>query len=96
MPMVEHLSPCLIGIGSGLIGSRMLLFFIKLAHHCQRGTAQSSFFLSWEFGFAIGLFLTGWLVDYKLLDTIGLVLAIAAILVYHFFTHPWYMRHKSR
>lgn len=96
MPIVEYLSPCLIGVGTGLIGSRMLLFFIKLAHHCQRGTAQSSFFLSWELGFAIGLFLTGWLVDYKLLDEIGLGLTVLAIVVYHFFTHPWYIKHKSR
>lgn len=96
MPVVEHLAPCLIGIGSGLIGSRILMFFIKLAHHCQRGTAQSSYFLSWELGLAIGLFLTEWLGEYHELDTVGLVLTIVALIFYHFFTHPWYLRHRSR
>lgn len=96
MPMVEHLSPALLGLGSGLIGSRILMFYIKLADHCQRGTAQSSFFLSWEFGFAVGLMLAEWLTDYHLLDMVGLVLMIVAVTVYHFFTHKWYMSHKSR
>ena len=96
MPVVEHLAPVLIGIGTGLIGGRMQLFFNKLAHHCQRGTAQSSFFLSWELGIAIGFFLALWLVDFHLLDCIGLVLIVFALLLYHFYTHPWYLKHKNR
>lgn len=96
MPIVEHLAPTLIGMGSGLIGGRMQLFFNKLAHHCQRGTAQSSFFLSWEMGIAIGFFLTLWLADYHILDMIGLVLIVFAIILYHFYTHPWYLKHKNR
>lgn len=96
IPVVEHLAPVLIGIGSGLIGGRMQLFFNKLAHHCQRGTAQSSFFLSWELGIAIGFFLALWLDDFHLLDSIGLVLIVFALMHYHFYTHPWYLKHKNR
>lgn len=96
MPIVEVLAPTLIGIGTGLIGGRMQLFFIKLAHHCQRGTAQSSFFLSWELGIAVGMFLTLWLVDYHILDVIGLGLIVFALLLYHFCTHPWYVKHRNR
>lgn len=96
MPIVEYLAPALIGIGTGLIGGRMQMFFNKLAHHCQRGTAQSSFFLSWELGIAIGMFLSLWLVDYHLLDVIGLGLIVVALLVYHFYVHSWYLKHKSR
>lgn len=96
MPMVEYLAPAMIGIGTGLIGGRMQMFFNKLAHHCQRGTAQSSFFLSWELGIALGMFLTMWLTDYHLLDVIGLVLIVFALLVYHFYAHPWYIKHKNR
>ena len=44
-----------VGLGAGLLGSRFLLFFIKLRDHCQRGTSQSSCFLSWESGMALGL-----------------------------------------
>lgn len=53
---IEYISPAMIGFGIGVIGSRFLLFYIKLAKHCQRGTSQSSFFLSWEFGLNLGLF----------------------------------------
>lgn len=54
---ILYVSPALVGFGIGIIGSRFLLFYIKLAKHCQRGTSQSSFFLSWEFGISLGLFL---------------------------------------
>lgn len=54
---IEYISPAMIGFGIGIIGSRFLLFYIKLAKHCQRGTSQSSFFLAWELGISLGLFL---------------------------------------
>lgn len=56
-PAILYVSPALIGFGIGIIGSRFLLFYIKLAKHCQRGTSQSSFFLSWELGISLGVFL---------------------------------------
>ncbi len=34
----EMLVPALLALGVGIIGSRFLLFYIKLAKHCQRGT----------------------------------------------------------
>ena len=43
------------GLGMGVIGSRFLLFYIKLAKHCQRGTSTSSFFLAWELGITLGI-----------------------------------------
>jgi len=81
-----------------MIGSRFLLFFIKLSRHCQRGTAQSTFFLAWEFGLAMGIG-----VGYAYLEQqtgpalqVALCIAVAALLLYHFFTHGWYIRHKNR
>ena len=52
---VEVLVPVLLGLGTGIIGSRFLLFYIKLAKHCQRGTSISSFFLAWELGLTLGI-----------------------------------------
>lgn len=49
--------PVCLGLGSGIVGSGFLLSFVKLSDHCQRGTSQSTFFLSWELGVSIGLFL---------------------------------------
>lgn len=57
----EVLVPALLALGVGIIGSRFLLFYIKLAKHCQRGTSMSSFFLAWELGLSIGIGLGFWL-----------------------------------
>lgn len=53
---ILYVSPAMIGFGIGILGSRFLLFYIKLAKHCQRGTSQSSFFLAWELGTSLGVF----------------------------------------
>ena len=91
-------SPVLIGLSAGIIGSRFLLFFIKLSRHCQRGTSQSTYFLGWETGLALGLFL-GYAFFYQqsqqLLYT-ALAITGAALLLYHFFTHRWFLEHKNR
>ncbi len=51
----EFVSPTMLGFSIGIMGSRFLLFYIKLAKHCQRGTSVSSFFLAWELGLSLGL-----------------------------------------
>ena len=96
--IVSFAAPMFIGFGLGIIGSRFLLFFIKLSRHCQRGTAQSTFFLAWECGLALGIG-----VGYGLLEQrtapilqISLCTAVVALLFYHFFTHNWYLKHKNR
>ena len=86
----------LIGVGVGVSSARFLLFFIKLSRHCQRGTSQSSFFLTWQSGIALGAALGIALGE----DTVGYVvalgLAVTALIMYHVFTHTWYMKNKSR
>ena len=96
--IVNYISPVFVGLGIGLIGSRFLLFFIKLSKHCQRGTAVSTYMLGWESGLAAGLF-----VGYFFFAE-GLHLALSASLVclilafglYVAFTHQWYIRKKNR
>jgi len=88
----------LIGLGIGIVSSRFLLFFIKLSRHCQRGTSQSTYFLGWETGLALGLALGYGLFDQQpkgLLYT-AFVLTLCALLMYHFYTHAWFMRNKNR
>ena len=96
--IVSFAAPMFIGFGLGIIGSRFLLFFVKFSRHCQRGTAQSTFFLSWESGLALGIGL-----GYGLLEQqsgpvlqVALVTTAAVLLFYHFFTHGWYITHKNR
>lgn len=96
--IVSFAAPMFIGFGLGIIGSRFLLFFIKLSRHCQRGTAQSTFFLAWECGLALGVGTGYGLLELQagLVLQVSLVTAVAALLLYHFFTHGWYLRHKNR
>lgn len=93
-----YISPLLLGFGIGIIGSRFLLFFIKLSRHCQRGTSQSTFILAWESGISLGVFL-GYYFFYgneHALLICGLSLTIVSWALYNFFTHPWYVSHRNR
>ncbi len=97
LPVVDYVAPLFIGLGLGLIGSRFLLFFIKLSRHCQRGTSQSTFMLGWESGIAIGLGLGlgcfGGAPKSLLLTS--LILIITALAFYQF-SHNWFIKNKNR
>ena len=91
-------SPIFVGLSTGIIGSRFLLFFIKLSRHCQRGTSQSTYFLGWETGLAAGLAL-GYGCFYQQPTSLiytALSLSVVALLLYHFYTHQWFLRNKNR
>ena len=95
--IVHFAAPAFIGFGLGLIGSRFLLFFIKLSRHCQRGTSQSTFLLGWESGIAWGLGL-GYALFYGQISRaliVSLVLVVLALIMYNF-THNWFANHKNR
>jgi hypothetical protein len=96
--VVSFAAPLFVGFSLGIIGSRFLLFFIKLSRHCQRGTSQSTFLLGWESGIAFGLGI-GYGLFYGEPSTVlqlSLVLTVAALLLYSFLTHDWFLRHKNR
>ena len=96
--VVGFVAPLLAGLGIGVVGSRFLLFFIKLSRHCQRGTSQSTYFLGWESGLSLGLCL-GYALFHgqprPLLCT-ALALVIVSLLLYNGFTHRWFILHKNR
>ena len=95
--IVYYAAPAFIGCGIGLIGSRFLIFFIKLSRHCQRGTSQSTFMRGWESGIAwglgigLGLFAGS---PHQALIT-SLALTIASLVMYNY-THNWFSRNKNR
>ena len=96
--IVNYISPVFVGLGIGLIGSRFLLFFIKLSKHCQRGTAVSTYMLGWESGLAAGLFVGYFFFaeDVRLALSASLACLILAFGLYVVFTHQWYIRKKNR
>ena len=95
---VVSLVPVLIGCGVGVVGSRFLLFFIKLSPHCKRGTSQSTYFLACESGLSLGLFLGYGFFhgDVHGAAVMSLTLCCIALAMYLVFTHRWYVRHKNR
>ena len=95
---VSYIVPILIGLGVGLIGSRFLLFVIKMSDHCQRGTSQSTFLLAWETGIGIGLVLSYGLfhLEQPLVLWVCLGILAASLILYDTFIHSWYIKHKHR
>jgi hypothetical protein len=96
--IVQYAAPTFIGFGTGVLGSRFLLFFIKLSRHCQRGTSQSTFMLGWESGLAIGVGLGCACFPHHIQQLLAtaLGLVVVALLMYVCFTHQWFVRHKNR
>lgn len=95
--VVHYVSPLFMGFSLGIIGSRFLLFFIKLSRHCQRGTSQSTYMLGWESGIAFGLGLgyTVFQSDRQQVLFSALALAVAALVLYQY-THHWFIHNKNR
>ena len=99
--LASRLSPLttpLLGLGLGIVGTRFLLFFIKLSRHCQRGTSQSTFMLGWESGLALGVGLGYYCFadNVQLMLSIALSLVLLALAMYVAFTHQWFVTHKNR
>ena len=51
---VKTVACFLIGFGVSEVSSRHLSCWVKQAEHCQRGTAQNTYILSWRISFALG------------------------------------------
>ena len=98
LPIVWYIAPLFLGMSIGIVGSRFLLFFIKLSRHCQRGTSQSMYFLSSETGVALGIGIgyAFFMNDDKGLLITSLVLTVVALLMYNYYTHGWFLKHKNR
>lgn len=95
---VIFVAPTIIGLAIGIIGSRFLLFFIKLSRHCQRGTSSSTFLLGWESSIAIGIGV-GYALFSAEADRLILVaelISVFAAVMYLTFTHSWFLNHKNR
>ncbi|MDE6447218.1 MAG: MFS transporter, partial [Muribaculaceae bacterium] len=58
-PWSYYLAALLIGLGNGQMYPAFLTMFVKVARHDQRGTANSSILISWDFGMGLGILLGG-------------------------------------
>lgn len=93
----QLLSPVLLGLGIGITASRFLLFFVRISDHCQRGTSQSTYILSWEMGFAAGLAAGLALASSpSRLLLVAVAVVAVSLALYNVQTHSWFLRHKKR
>lgn len=89
-------SVCL-GLGLGLTMPEFLMMFVKLSHHCQRGTANTTHLLASEVGISLGIATA----CYMELDTdkmlyTGQMVASIALLFFVLVTYPYYIKKKVR
>ncbi len=92
-------SPILLGIGMGLVAPEFLLVFVKLSHHCQRGTANTTHFLSWSLGIASGIALACYLQHNNQGNSIVSYAIIASVVALIFFlavTYPYFKSKRVR
>lgn len=88
-----YLAFTLCGIGQGWFASRLLLYFLKLSGHCQRGTLQQTYVLTATFGISTGFALSALTVKTSFLC---LAFTVAALFLYLLVTHRWFVRMADR
>lgn len=89
-----HAAALMMGAGIALSSARYLLYFLKLTGHCQRGTAQTTYMLSRQTGYAAGFALAACLPGAEAaipLAATGIALALYLALI-----HPWFKKHSDR
>lgn len=87
----------LLGWGLGMLMPEFLVMFVKLSHHCQRGTANTIHLLATETGIALGIVTACCLeTDMNRMIHTGQIVASAALLFFLLFTYPYYKKKKVR
>ena len=87
----------LLGLGLGLIMPEFLVMFVKLSHHCQRGTANTTHLLASEIGISLGIAATCCMdMDTDKMLHVGQMVASIALVFFVIVTYPYYMKKKVR
>lgn len=92
-----YLSALLIGLGNGQMYPAFLNMFISVARHDQRGTANSSILISWDFGMGLGILAGGFLVqyvDYAAAFWSVAATQIAGAMMFLMFTRGFFVRRR--
>lgn len=89
------ISSVLMGLGLGFVMPEFLVIFVKLSHHCQRGTANTTHLLASEIGIALGIAASCDMNTDEMLF-IGQIVAAIALLFFILITYPYYKKMKVR
>lgn len=89
VPVAYYAAAFIFGLGYGTMCSAFQAMFINLAPHSRRGTANSSYFTSWDLGIGLGVLAGGYIAEctdyataYRLalcVSAVGLVLFVCVI-----------------
>ncbi len=96
-----YLTATLVGLGIGMSTARFLLYFLKLAEHCERGAANTTYMLAWELGMAMGYFTGYAMVNYSVtllskVSGVGFIISLMALILYLTVTHKYIIRNKRK
>ncbi len=89
----------IIGLGNGHLFPAFQTMFLNLATNDQRGTANSTFLVSWDIGIGIGIMAGGTLAEHFGYNTAFWVAAAAngfSVLTYFLHTRSHFLRNKLR
>lgn len=98
VPAVVPCTGILAGLGGGLLTSRFLIYFMRVAEHCERGTAQNTYLLGWESGLCAGMLCSAWVQqqDAQQVYSIGLIVTLLSALLYFVWVHRWFLQHSRK
>ena len=88
----------LTGAGLGLFSSRYLLAYIRVCEHCERGTAQTSYWFGWESGLAAGGFVGVMMYSFSphVTSALALLVIIIVFFIHLFYIREWYEVRKRK
>ena len=94
-----YLSAGIIGLAYGFTSPAFQAMFINLAHHNQRGTANSTFYIAFDIGAGAGILAGGAIAQqysYSSSFFVGLVLIALSLIFFRLATAPYYSKHRLR
>lgn len=96
-PAAYYGSAVLIGLGNGHLWPAAQNMIIGMAHHNERGTANSTILVSWDVGIGLGVFLGGIVAEHAGYGAAFLTMAashVVALLLFLACTKRSYLRHR--
>lgn len=88
-----------LGYGYGTLIPALNMLFINLAPHHRRATANSTYLTSWDIGIGTGIFLGGYLSEWKsftFMYAIGVLFSVIALFLFIKIVIPHFLTNKLR
>ena len=76
-----------IGIGFGMMFPALQTLYINIAEHSQRGTANSTYLIGFDFGLALGMLVGGYITGHLSFEKLYLVssgMCLVSVVIYWF------------